>query len=1113
MTVPSGPTTSKGGAALSSQKPPSSRLRRVLMWVLVICLILICLIFIIASLLWVNRYSLMEDFTIDALADEGIQAELSIEEVTKTQARLENIRLKRENAEIFSSETIVVDYDWKELREGKVKRIFLTQPKARLTLDAKGKIIDDWFPRPESGEDDQDVRPPPSEVKVDDGALTIISPFGQAEAQLDAHYFSPDNFTAKVAIAPSALAYKDWALVGGGNFDITRDNAKTAINKSAIKLDVALESVQHPDIEAANLKIIGDIAGDVTDELLELSGPLDIRMDTLVHPVLDSEDLQIKSALSLRRQKGELDISGPTDIAFASLQTAQITTRQGRLGWDGDINHRQDEEAKSKLAFDGAWRADIKGLSLPDPIRRRDMAQTLSLNDALSKTPIAQNFVPELTQAIQGLLQHSDLTGQGQARLGPQGLTALIDGPLSLSSQSTALSLTQIESQPLYRFKKPSSEVLLDFHAKLTKPAGLSLRGARFKARSDNGWRLGGVTGFSADISTAQDWRAAGLDGIPARLSPFEAKVSYEAHKTREMRLTGHIDYDGVLPGAVVSGLKTGGDVLMDIDESETRLNFTPQDEQPIIIARVDTDSGWRAEDVSGRLTTKTPIFRRRKNSSSISAKLANMSFTAIDAKDVRHLNMNFSTMDVDGELIGESQNWTLDARAAKITSEDTPGPGTDITLPAMHMEVWRDPSKDLRFTLTAPSASAQTQLVKASDIEIKASGSPADFILNYSPGPAQLGQVKFTGDALPPLPMTGMVHYKDEAFTGSAQTNLPFGEDTPIDVSYRFKDGAGTAEVDIPELIFTPSGLQPQNLVKALSGKIADVDGAVSAHIKLAFAAGQPLQSSGSAQLKSLNFGTLPGPLGGVSTQLNFSSFFPLQSQGRQTLNVASFDPGFPLENGVIEFELIPDGVKVYSARWPLGAGTVSLDPFDWLYSAPQNRVVMRVENVSIGEFINEVGDGALQATGNIEGMLPVILSGPNVEVDNGFLEVKEGGIIRYKSDQIDSSSNYAQNDNDAVQALREQRYRDAVFQALQEFEYRELTVKMDGPLDGAIEVGLEFDGKNKDVLNSQPFRFAITIEGELLNILRSFDTDGLIDAELARRQLEQESLPPELE
>ena len=156
--------------------------------------------------------------------------------------------------------------------------------------------------------------------------------------------------------------------------------------------------------------------------------------------------------------------------------------------------------------------------------------------------------------------------------------------------------------------------------------------------------------------------------------------------------------------------------------------------------------------------------------------------------------------------------------------------------------------------------------------------------------------------------------------------------------MSYRFKDGAGTAQVDIPELVFTPNGLQPQSLVKTLRGKIAEVDGTVSAKINLAFAAGQPLQSSGSAQLKSLSFGTLPGPLSGVSTELQFSSFFPLQSQGRQTLTVASFDPGFPLETGVIEFEMIPDGVKVYSARWPLGGGAISLQPC-LLYTSPSPR------------------------------------------------------------------------------------------------------------------------------------------------------------------------------
>ena len=182
---------------------------------------------------------------------------------------------------------------------------------------------------------------------------------------------------------------------------------------------------------------------------------------------------------------------------------------------------------------------------------------------------------------------------------------------------------------------------------------------------------------------------------------------------------------------------------------------------------------------------------------------------------------------------------------------------------------------------------------------------------------------------------MTGLVNFEDGAFTGSATTTLPLTDDTPINIAYRFKDGAGTADLDIPELLFSPKGLQPQYLVSALKGKIAEVEGLVRAKIKLAFAAGQPLQSSGTAKIIDMNFGTLPGPLSGVNTEMSFSNMFPLQSQGRQTLKVDKFDPGFPLENGLIEFEMIPDGVKVYSARWPLGDGFFSLDPFCLLYTS----------------------------------------------------------------------------------------------------------------------------------------------------------------------------------
>jgi len=50
---------------------------------------------------------------------------------------------------------------------------------------------------------------------------------------------------------------------------------------------------------------------------------------------------------------------------------------------------------------------------------------------------------------------------------------------------------------------------------------------------------------------------------------------------------------------------------------------------------------------------------------------------------------------------------------------------------------------------------------------------------------------------------------------------------------------------------------------------------------------------------------------------------------------------------------------------------------------------------------------------------------------------------------------------------------------------------------LDGPIDVFIKADGKNEDVLGGQPFLFNINLQGELLNILRSFNTNGGLNKE----------------
>jgi len=1014
-------------ATIKTNHKSAQKKRSIWRWLLWIFLILFLLVAILTALLWVNRYSLMEQAARDILYEQGIEGDLSIQSVSKTQAILKNISLSDEGTEFFSASKITADYTWQDALNGKMKKLVFVEPKARLTLDEQGKIIDGWIPPQREDDTGSKINLPPEGITLQSGEFTIGSPYGDAEAKVDAVIFTQDNFTACLDIASTNFSYKDWQLKGGG------------------KLDIILKG-DTPKID------------------------IDVELTTLEHPVIDAEDLHIKGNMVPALTDTISRIEGTLDFTFGQILTAQASSKAGDVSWSGLIE--RDNSRESPLALEGDWSARANDVSLPDPIRRRELAETLSLSSALLNAPIAQNFSGDLTRNMMSLLEKNNVNAKGRLKLASEGLSVSLLGPARLSSEQTQLTLSQTDWASVYNFSRPEEQVRLVFQADFTKPAGLNFQETDIVATSNNGWRLEGVERFSADISTTQTWRAEN----GARLSPFKAEAIYKGGmQKRNLRLNGGINYDGTLPGGYAKGLITSGQMNMDLQGSKMTVLFKPSNDTPIRITRFDTDTEWRGEDISAVLMSDTPLYRRNGTRSSMDAKFSDVSLIAIDRPGARNLGMTFDGLDVEGLIKGDHQDWTLRAKTAKVYSEDTPGPGTVIRTPEARMMVQRSGNSDINFTLDAPIANAKTQLVNAQNISITAQGTPENYQLEYSPGTENKGRVKFTGDALPSLPMTGLVNYSGGAFEGTARTSLPEADNTPIDIRYRFENGSGTADVDIPELRFTPNGLQPQSLISALRGKIADVEGAAAAKIKLAFAAGQPLQSSGTAKIIDMNFGTLPGPLQQVNTELTFTSMFPLESEGRQRLTVAQFDPGFPLQNGVIEFALIPDGVKVYSAQWPLGEGYISLDPFDWIYSNTTNRVVMRIEKVSIGEFLKDVGNGSLEVTGDLEGTLPILLSGIDVQVENGELFVKNGGIVRYQSQQTNA-------------AAENNEYAGMAFEALKDLHYRELIIKMDGPLDGSLDVGLKFDGNNKEVLGGQPFLFDVNIQGELLNIARNF-------------------------
>ena len=1049
-----------------------SKKRSLWRWLLWVLLGLFLLFVIVAGLIWLNRYSLMERGAKDLFLERGFAAELSIDSINKTQAVLKNVRLADgdvdDGAVFFGAEKITASYQWREALKGRFSKIVFFKPEVQLTLDEKGKIIDSWLP-PQDGGEGGELIVPPQGIIIQDGTLTVGSPFGDAVAKVDAVYFNQDDLTTQLDIAPTTFSYGDWRMAGGGQIDIELKQEDPKLN-----VDVHLSSLEHPIIDATDLYVTGKMIPDISDMPFTIDGDLDFK--------------------------------------FGSIVTAQLSTGTGHVKWTGRAE--RDPTNIHPLKLSGSWSNKALNVVLPDPARRKNLAQTLSLSKTLSKAPIAQNFSADLTAKIESLLGRSDIDAEGRLEFGAEGLSLSLSSPALLRGDETTLRLEQTDWAPIYNFARQENELRLAFHAALTEPVGLTLREADLVAPSPNGWQIEGISRFSADISTSKTWRGRGIDGREARLAPFKAEAVYKGSAVpRNLLLSGGLDYDGLVPGGYVTALTTSGRMSMDVDGGAVAVRFKPENDAPILISKVETPTAWRAENLSLRLLSETPMFRRKGSNSQMDAQLSDVNFTAIDDTNSKNLEMAFGAVNVSGVLKGQRQNWDILGQSVEIRSEDMPGPGTVMTAPESRIQVQRDNNlSPMNFYMAAPEADVKTQLVNAKGIQLEAAGQPDKYELRYSPGDSSGGRVKFAGETLPRLPMTGVVNFENGAFVGTARTTLPLTDDQPIDIAYRFKDGQGTADVEIPDLRFTPKGLQPQYLVSALKGKIAKVEGLVQAKIKLAFVAGQPLQSSGIAKIIDMNFGTLPGPLTGVNTEMSFTNMFPLQSQGRQTLTVDKFDPGFPLENGLIEFEMIPDGVKIFSARWPLGDGFLSLDPFEWLYSNEENRVVMRIENVSIGEFLKDVGDGALTATGDIEGTLPIVLSGVDVRVENGELWVKDGGVIQYRSDQLESISELDGTNERAVAAIRSGNYRDAAFEALKNFEYQELRVKIDGALDGPIDVFLKADGKNDDVLGGQPFLFNINLQGELLNILRSFNTNAQIKSELARRGLTKEAETPDL-
>ena len=1010
----------------------------------------------------------MEDWAVEALAEAGFDAELEIASVSRTGAHIKELHLRRDGQEYLAIETLRADYVWPDVRDRKIKRLEIEGVTAQLNLNETWRPVEGWIndllpneARP-SAKKKTDIPFPENGVSLKDAALTLTSPLGEAVLYIDSDIPNAKNFTTEIILAPSDLAYGGYAAKGAGVVSLEK-------NESDIRI---IGQTQAATLSNENLA--------VTQAHLQLDGTYN---------------------LDARAYKGgvSLDSDAFSSDVFASGPI--------HLGWDGDLSLKEEKTAL------GTWTVRAENGRAAHTARAAEVAEKLSLYSALGKVPVTEHYAPHIKDTVLDFLTGSDVAGQGRFTYNSDGFTVNPVGPFSVTSPLNQINLHPKKGQDFYVFDKTSKRISAQMDAAFEQPVNLTLTDIHLKAASNNGVSLNGVKNFSAGLSTQSDWRVTGTAGRPARLGPLDASFTYDATRNpRRISVNTALDYDGELPGGYVEGLTLEGRTDARLYKARQVMDFTPKPDSLVTLKSLETTTAWRGENISFTLPPTQDLFISAAERKVLAATVNTARFTltrpaAQNTKtgNAQRLDLQAATMKLDGTLFPDTtKDWAVEFGEVKYASETLPGPETTGYAAQASLTARLTANNPPQITLNSPSITAETPQARFSDIAMSLRGTPDAYEIEHNGGMIAVIGTEFAETAkaagVATFPANGTLTFADETFSGRANLRVAKANNAEVNVDYTYQDGGGTLDIDVPSILFDPKGLQPQNLFPASRGKVARVDGEASAKLNIAFSDGEITSSGGTVQFIDMAVGTAPGPITGLNSAMHFTSLFPLETSGKQTLTMKSFNPGFPLENGVVSFNFVPEGVEVDAADWPIGNGSFSLDPFTWVYTADENRVTMRVKDVALGDFLNDLGNKKIDATGTVVGVFPIVVRGVEVLIEDGVVSVPNGGVIKY--DPGPNSRTYSE--AEAIDVLRQRRsneYAALAQDALREFRYRELSASLNGPLNGDVEIGLIFDGSNEKVLNRQPFRFDITVKGELFNIARSFNSNAQVKAEIMRQ------------
>lgn len=306
---------------------------------------------------------------------------------------------------------------------------------------------------------------------------------------------------------------------------------------------------------------------------------------------------------------------------------------------------------------------------------------------------------------------------------------------------------------------------------------------------------------------------------------------------------------------------------------------------------------------------------------------------------------------------------------------------------------------------------------------------------------------------------------------------------------------GDGILKVQVVPLRFLPAGLQPSAL-SPIFDSFNDVSGLFSASAQVEWSKQGIRNSRGSVKLQNVSFAHDVAKVSDLNASLNLNNLLSPSSPPGQAITVRSIDPGVPLENLLVSYQIqrqiaeLPR-IAVEKMQFSMMDGKVSLEPTVIDPASVRSEIPMHIDNINLADFFDLIRVEGLTGSGYLDGTIPIALEGGQVLITNGHLAAKTPGIIRFKSEK---ASQLLADTGEEMNSL---------LQAMQNFHYRELSLNLDKSITHDLIAKLSLLGNNPDVKEGQTFRLNIKLETDLDKILDTINQGYNLSHEILRGSL----------